>query len=146
MPLSHLVSAEIQTIEILSTANVFTYEFRIPQNSVAQILWINLSFSTSVIPGVRRLALNLSDAASNTVYEVRYFRTQTASTVVPTLFLQGSTIIPASVIGLNTTIPFDGLFAGANYTLRIFDIFGITAFDSFAGYMQTRGLHNSGAQ
>lgn len=146
MPLSRLVSAEISTIEILTVASIFTYEFLIPQNSVAQILWVNYVYSADAVVGNRRSTLNLSDENGNTVYEVRYFKTQGAGTASLISFLQGSTVVPATILGLNTTIPFDGLFAGANYTLTLFDIFGTSAGDSAAGFLQTRGLHNSGAQ
>lgn len=146
MPLSRLVSAEIQTIEILSVASVFTYEFLIPQNSVAQILWANMTFSADATVGTRRANLELADETGAVVYAVRYFKTQAAGTALLVSFLQGSTIVPATILGLNTTIPFDGLFAGANYTLTISDIFATSAGDSIAGFMQTRGLHNSGAQ
>ena len=145
MSLSNVNIDAINTIPILSVAGGFTYTFEIPENARVQILWSQFVSTADATVGVRRSFLQVRDESSTVIVTITYFATQAASSSIGITFAQGLTIIPASVLGVVTTIPADGLFVRNDWTLTYGYFPFISAGDVFAGNFQSRGLHNSAA-
>lgn len=146
MPLSHRNIALVNTLEILSVASEFNYTFDCQSNNTVQILWADMVSASDATVGTRTIALTLFDELGTQVFRVRYFKTHAAGSALQVLFMQGSTVIPQTVLGLNTTLPFDGLFARDKYLMNIKDLNNTSVGDVITGMWQTRGLHNSDAQ
>jgi len=145
MPLSNTTTGTINTIPVLSVAGAFSYTFEIPQGGTAQVLWAQLISAANAAVGVRQMVMQVSDEASNPVFSINYFATQTANSTLVLSFFQGLTIIPQSIVGTVTTIPTEGLFVSNGWTLEFVYSPLISALDVFTGNFQSRGLHNSGA-
>lgn len=146
MPVSNVNIDAINTIPILSVAAAFTYTFEIPENARVQILWSQFLSVADATVGTRRIVLQIRNDTATLVMQIAYFATQAASGSTFITFAQGLTIIPANVLGLVTTIPADGIFVRNDWTLNFVYFPFVSVGDTFTGFFQTRGLHNSAAQ
>lgn len=146
MPLSNLDYGQINTIPLASVAGAINYTFKMKNESeTAQVLWIHLTWTGSATPGAKRPILQFRNPAGSTILQVAYFSTVAASATALVQWVQGNTVIPPSVAGLQTGIPTNGIFMQNNFSISIFP-FPVPALPAtMTGFMQTRGLHNSAA-
>lgn len=145
MPLSDNRTPEIVTIPVSGT-NIGDYTFNLdlptpPLNAGAsqfQILWVQFLYVADAVVGVRNPVFDLLDENLVSRFSVASINTNTANQGIQHNFLQGVVIFPLSVFGQSRTIPVDGLYGFNNYTARIQDLAGISAGDTFSGFMQVR--------
>lgn len=145
MPLSTVNIPHINTIPITSAAAVFAYTFEMEENQTAQILWATMTLTNDATVGNRRMVFLIQDENANNIISVPYFTTSAANQTFGIVYFQGNTIIPNTVLGMQTAIPFDGVFVKNNWTFSLFPLPAISVGDIFTGYFQTKGLHNSAA-
>ncbi len=145
MPLSPRKIPVINTLPILSTGGFFTYVFDLQSNNTVQVLWTSVISTTDATVGTRRMFLNILDELGAAIFSVTFFGTQAASSTFRVTFAQGVTVVPSTVLGIQTTIPADGLFVKNKWSLVTGYFPLISAGDVFSGFFQTRGLHNSEA-
>lgn len=146
MPVSDRITPEIVTIPIVSPTNSLTIPFDLdlptsPLNSGAtsfQILWMQFTYTATATVGVRVPVFDLFDDLSVVNFTIASINTQGAGTVVAHTLLQGAIVFPVNVFGLIRTFPVDGLFGFNDWSIRIADIAGVDAADSFTGNMQVR--------
>lgn len=145
MSLSDKRTPQIVTIPISGT-NIGNYLFNLdlptpPLNRGAsqfQILWAQFVYVASAAVGVRVPAFDLLDQNLVSQFSVPSINTQTANQGIQHSFLQGVVIFPLTVFGIVRTFPVDGLYGFNNWTARFQDLAGISAADTFAGFMQVR--------
>jgi len=145
MSLSPINIPHVNTIPITSAAAVFTYTFEMEENQTAQILWASMTLTNDATVGNRRMVFLVQDENANAIISVPYFLTSAANQTLGISYFQGNTIIPNTILGLQTAIPFDGVFVKNNWVFSLFPLPSISAGDIFTGFFQTKGLHNSGA-
>ena len=156
VPIAETIEVPYSTV-VPATPLVFDLQSGIPHNvshfssrivaagQTAQILWSQYVSTTDATAGVRRAFVQVRDETAAVVLTLSYFATQAAGSALGITFAQGLTIVPASVLGLVTTLPADGLFVKNRWTLTYGYFPFISAGDVFSGFFQSRGLHNSAA-
>ena len=103
-----------------------------------QILWAQFLYVADATVGVRQPVFDLLDENLVSQFSTASINTNAANQGILHSFLQGAVIFPLSVFGLTRTFPVDGLFGFNNYTARFQDLSGISAGDTFTGFMQVR--------
>lgn len=139
MPLSDSETPQITTVPILSVGAIFTHTFLIEGDGAQQVLWFQYDWLTDTATGTRLPVINFFD--ENTVNVFRSFsinETILTLTLFLNTHLKGISVFPVSIVGLNRSLPIDGLFAFNDWSFTITDFNGTSAGDTFTGSFQVK--------
>ena len=148
MPLTDIRSPQISTIPIVSATNNFTYTFNFDRPNVglqdgaygvAQVLWVQFTYSATATVGTRTIALDINDENGTSVYSIASINTVAAGQNVVHTFLQGVVISPLTIAGFMRTIPVDGIYVFDRWEIQFQDLANVDPADAFTGFMQVRG-------
>lgn len=148
MPITDIRAPQISTIPIVSATNDFTYTFNFDRPNVglqdgaygvAQVLWVQFTYTATATVGTRTIALDIQDNLLNQIYSIASINTVAAGQNVVHSFLQGVVISPLTIAGFMRTIPVDGIYVFDRWSIRFQDLASVDPADAFTGFMQVRG-------